>query len=81
MLLNETNIGVEKGKFHITYDFIGNVFRASTRGSSPGNNGFMDQIYNIIGAVRTSTLLTGFHVTNKVIVRSNGLAPWRRQGG
>lgn len=44
-------VGVEKGKFHITYDFIGNAFRASCRGSSPGSNGFMDQIYCIIGAV------------------------------
>jgi hypothetical protein len=43
--------GVEQGQFHITYDFIGNVFRASSRGSSPGNSGLIDQIYNSIGAV------------------------------
>lgn len=47
-------LGVEKGDFHITYDFIGNVFRSSTRGSSPGNNFFMDAIYGIIGYVRGS---------------------------
>ncbi len=44
--------GVEKGQFHITYDFIGNVFRTSTRGSSPGNNSLLDQVYSMIGAVR-----------------------------
>ncbi|PSR73882.1 hypothetical protein PHLCEN_2v10302 [Hermanssonia centrifuga] len=43
--------GVEKGQFHITYDFIGNVFRASTRGSSPGNNSLLDQVYSMIGAI------------------------------
>ncbi|KAI0071744.1 oxidoreductase [Panus rudis PR-1116 ss-1] len=41
--------GVQRGNFHITYDFIGNVFRASTRGSSPGNNVFVDTIYGLIG--------------------------------
>lgn len=43
--------GVEKGKFHITYDFIGHTFQASTRGSSPGNSGLLDQLYALIGAV------------------------------
>ncbi|KAI0343504.1 oxidoreductase [Trametopsis cervina] len=43
--------GVAKGKFHITYDFIGNVFRASSRGSSPGNHGLLDQIYSAIAAI------------------------------
>ncbi|KAI0689747.1 oxidoreductase [Cytidiella melzeri] len=42
--------GVSKGHFHITYDFIGNIFRASTRGSSPGNSSLLDQIYAFIGA-------------------------------
>ncbi|KAI0090584.1 oxidoreductase [Irpex rosettiformis] len=43
--------GVSKGMFHITYDFIGNVFRASTRGSSPGNSSLLSQIYAFIGAI------------------------------
>ena len=43
--------GVERGKFHITYDFIGHAFRASTRGSSPGNHGLMDQLYVFVGMV------------------------------
>ncbi|KIP02931.1 hypothetical protein PHLGIDRAFT_95413 [Phlebiopsis gigantea 11061_1 CR5-6] len=43
--------GVEKGDFHITYDFISHTFRASTRGSSPGNSSFMSQIYNVIGLI------------------------------
>lgn len=47
--------GVEKGKFHITYGFIGNTFRASTRGSSPGNSSLLDQVYMLIGMVRPSS--------------------------
>ncbi|KAI0821010.1 oxidoreductase [Irpex lacteus] len=43
--------GVVKGKFHITYDFIGNIFRASTRGSSPGNHSLLDGIYAFIGSI------------------------------
>ncbi|KAJ3487700.1 hypothetical protein NLI96_g3368 [Meripilus lineatus] len=43
--------GVEKGHFHITYDFLGDVFRASSRGSSPGNNFFLDAVYCLIGYV------------------------------
>jgi len=42
--------GVEKGEFHITYNFILNVFRASSRGSSPGNNFLIDGLYALIGA-------------------------------
>ncbi|KAF8238737.1 NAD(P)-binding protein [Tricholoma matsutake] len=43
--------GVEKGQFHITADFLGSVFRCSTRGSTPHNNVFMDTIYGFIGSV------------------------------
>ncbi|CAL1708157.1 unnamed protein product [Somion occarium] len=43
--------GVQNGDFHITYDFLLNVFRGSTRGSSPGNNFFMDSIYELIGRI------------------------------
>ena len=46
--------GVERGKFHITYDFIGHAFRASTRGSSPGSNGLVDQFYVFVGMVSCS---------------------------
>jgi len=42
--------GVEKSEFHITYNFILDVFRASTRGSSPGNNFLIDMVYALIGA-------------------------------
>ncbi|KDQ64577.1 hypothetical protein JAAARDRAFT_117758 [Jaapia argillacea MUCL 33604] len=41
--------GVEKGNFHITPDFITNVFRSSTRGSTPQNNVVVDAIYSLIG--------------------------------
>ena len=45
---------MEKHKFHITYGFIGNAFRAGTRGSSPGNSRLMSQVYCLIAAVRLS---------------------------
>lgn len=48
--------GVRKGRFHITYDFIGHVFRCSTRGSSPGNSGLLDQVYVLIGMVSRAGL-------------------------
>ncbi|KAI0327133.1 oxidoreductase [Cubamyces sp. BRFM 1775] len=43
--------GVQKGRFHITLDFIGNVFRASTAGSSPRNSYITDLFYAIVGYV------------------------------
>ncbi|GJE95386.1 hypothetical protein PsYK624_115700 [Phanerochaete sordida] len=43
--------GVRTGRFHITYDFIGHVFRCSSRGSSPGNGGLLDQVYVLIGMI------------------------------
>ena len=45
-------IGVEKNQFHIVYEFIGHAFRASCRGSSPGNSSFLTQIFVLIAAVR-----------------------------
>ncbi|KAF8621629.1 hypothetical protein AX15_007647 [Amanita polypyramis BW_CC] len=41
--------GVESGNFHIVSDILGNIFRASTRGSTPNNNLFLDTIYALIG--------------------------------
>lgn len=43
--------GVRRGDFHITYDLIGNVFRASSAGSTPRNNYFIDMFYATIGYV------------------------------
>ncbi|KAI0832368.1 oxidoreductase [Trametes gibbosa] len=43
--------GVQKGKFHITVDFIGNVFRASTAGSSPRNGFIVDLFYGLVGFI------------------------------
>ncbi|KAI0650762.1 oxidoreductase [Trametes meyenii] len=43
--------GVQKGKFHITMDFIGHVFRASTAGSSPRNSYIVDLFYGLIGFI------------------------------
>ncbi|KAF8745952.1 hypothetical protein AX14_004247 [Amanita brunnescens Koide BX004] len=41
--------GVENGHFHIVADIIGDIFRSSTRGSSPYNNVFLDTLYSTIG--------------------------------
>jgi 3-dehydrosphinganine reductase len=44
--------GVQKGEFHITDTFIADVFRASTRGSSPfGSSVLKDLVYGLIGTV------------------------------
>ncbi|KAH9853522.1 oxidoreductase [Lenzites betulinus] len=43
--------GVQKGRFHITVDFIGNVFRASTAGSSPRHSYIADLLYGLIGYI------------------------------
>ncbi|KAL6309664.1 oxidoreductase [Sparassis latifolia] len=42
--------GVQKGYFHITYDILGNIFRASTCGSSPRNNA-LDLLWGFIGFI------------------------------
>ncbi|KAF8639911.1 hypothetical protein AX17_001162 [Amanita inopinata Kibby_2008] len=44
-------LGVRDGHFHTTSDVVGNIFRASTRGSTPNNNVFLDSIYAMIGWV------------------------------
>ncbi|KAJ7179079.1 oxidoreductase [Mycena filopes] len=46
--------GVEANNFHISGDFLGNLFRSSTRGATPHNNVFMDKIYSLIGWVGLS---------------------------
>lgn len=66
---------MEQGRFHITYDFIGNIFRTTTKGSSPGNSGLMDQIYNWLGSV--SDILTQV-VFNLFCVVQIALPLWRR---
>jgi len=43
--------GVQKGNFHISSDFLTNIFRSSTRGSTPQNNVFLDALYELIGWV------------------------------
>ncbi|KAI9065506.1 oxidoreductase [Trametes sanguinea] len=43
--------GVQQGKFHITGDFIGNVFRASSAGSSPRNSYLTDLFYGLVGYI------------------------------
>ena len=48
--------GVRSGKFHITVDFIGNVFRTSTAGSSERNSYVLDWVHGLIGYVRLAFL-------------------------
>ncbi|KAK1223033.1 3-dehydrosphinganine reductase [Marasmius sp. AFHP31] len=43
--------GVQNGYFHITTDILGNIFRSSTRGATPGNNIILDWVYGLIGMV------------------------------
>lgn len=50
-------VGVRSGKFHITVDFIGNVFRTSTAGSSERNSYGIDWVHGLIGYVRPRSLL------------------------
>lgn len=41
--------GIEKGQFHITSDFITDIFRVSMTGISRSNNFFLDTILLLIG--------------------------------
>ncbi|KAF9001245.1 oxidoreductase [Hymenopellis radicata] len=43
--------GVRRGYFHITADFVGDLFRTSTRGTTPYNNVFMDCLKSCIGCI------------------------------
>ncbi|KAJ7638874.1 hypothetical protein FB45DRAFT_904117 [Roridomyces roridus] len=43
--------GVQRGDFHITADLLGNIFRASTMGSTPHNNVLLDVFYSLAGWV------------------------------
>jgi len=43
--------GIQQGDFHITHTFNAEVFRASTRGSTPWNAVFRDAFYSIIGFI------------------------------
>ncbi|KAI1792649.1 oxidoreductase [Ganoderma leucocontextum] len=43
--------GVEKGRFHITMDFLGDVFRATAAGASPRSNPSPDILYGLIGFI------------------------------
>lgn len=52
-LIGVIHAGVRKGDFNITDTFITDVFRSSTRGSSPfGSNVLKDLLYGLIGMVR-----------------------------
>ncbi|KAI0053009.1 oxidoreductase [Auriscalpium vulgare] len=44
--------GIQRGDFHITDTFIGDVFRTSTRGATPQNGNFLKEaVYGIIGYI------------------------------
>lgn len=50
--------GVRNGNFHITVDFIGHVFRASSAGASVRNSYALDWIYGLIGYVSVLVALS-----------------------
>jgi 3-dehydrosphinganine reductase len=61
----ETTIyaGVRKGDFHITDTFIADLFRTSTRGSSPfGSNVLKDLLFGLIGVVRLCAPVNGYNL-------------------
>lgn len=69
--------GVRDGYFHISADLLGNLFRSSTRGSTPHNNVLKDGIYSLIGWVcvashRSSRLLRSIF---RLVFRS-GVGGW-----
>jgi len=41
--------GVQRGDFHISADLLGNIFRSSTRGSTPHNIVLLDAVYSLFG--------------------------------
>ncbi|KAL4072381.1 hypothetical protein V8B97DRAFT_1870391 [Scleroderma yunnanense] len=43
--------GVQRGDHHITADLITSLFRASTRGSAPRNNAFIDTVLDFIALI------------------------------
>lgn len=46
--------GTRDGHFHITCEFLGDVFRASAAGASPRNSCLFDAFYTLIGFVSSS---------------------------
>ncbi|TFY59680.1 hypothetical protein EVJ58_g5629 [Rhodofomes roseus] len=50
-VLIAVHVGVRNGDFHITYELLGHIFRASTAGSSPRNSYLTDIFYGLIGYV------------------------------
>lgn len=55
--------GVKKGDFHITVDFITDVFRSTTRGSSPFGS-ILDLGYEFIGTVSYIPIFAKFRNLN-----------------
>ncbi|KAI0959479.1 hypothetical protein AcW1_004292 [Taiwanofungus camphoratus] len=66
--------GVQNGDFHITYDFLGSVFRASTAGSTPRSRPLVDMLYGLIGFVRMSL----YTIWTQLTVHKIALPFWRR---
>ncbi|KAI6000381.1 hypothetical protein F5J12DRAFT_845722 [Pisolithus orientalis] len=47
--------GVQRGDHHITADLITSLFRASTRGSAPRSNAFVDTVLDLVALVSISS--------------------------
>ncbi|KAI0771573.1 oxidoreductase [Trametes elegans] len=74
--------GVQKGKFHITLDFIGHVFEASTAGSTPRNNYVVDTFYGLIGFIAlpiwrltVDSTVRGHRAEHQEYLRQKGIVP------
>ena len=59
--------GIEKGKFHITSDFITDIFRVSMIGISQSNNFFLDSILLLFGWIMIG--IWKFYVDKFVILK------------
>ncbi|RPD81155.1 oxidoreductase [Lentinus tigrinus ALCF2SS1-7] len=71
--------GVRNGKFHITVDFIGNVFRASSAGASERNSYALDWIHGLIGYIAlpiwrksVDTAVVGHRAEHQEYLRERG---------
>ena len=72
-------LGVKKHHSHITADFITEVFRASTQGSSPSHFFLKDWGLKVIGSVSGSMVIFWFIVECNNVARFTFLEDARRQ--
>lgn len=67
------------GKFHITVDFIGHVFRTSTAGSSERNTYALDWVHALVGYVCVGVLPYSASYADDCVFQV-ALPIWRKWG-